>query len=121
MIALTLLWAASVAAPLAAERPRPLDPAARMPPLPPAVIDDTLVIGGENIDARKLHTRMTVAVQVNGHGPHRFVVDSGADTSVIGERLVRALQLPAGSTALLNGMTDSSTVDRVLVNAPKRC
>lgn len=113
---LALLVALGLAAP-AAGAPKPLDPAAVMPPLPPAVIDDTLVIGGENIDARKLRSRMTVAVQVNGTGPYRFVVDSGADTSVIGERMARALQLPAGTPVLLNGMTDSSRVNRVLVDA----
>ncbi|HVR90761.1 MAG TPA: retroviral-like aspartic protease family protein [Novosphingobium sp.] len=101
---------------LGARKPEPLDPAARMPPLPPAVIDDTLVIGGEDIDARKLRSRMTVAVRVNGRGPYRFVVDSGADTSVIGERMARALQLPPGTPILLNGMTDSSRVNRVLVD-----
>ncbi len=91
-------------------------PAAKMPPLPPAAIDDTLAIGGEDIDARKVRTRMTVAVQVNGHGPYRFVVDSGADSSVVGLRIARALQLPGGTPVLLNGMTASSRVDRVLVD-----
>lgn len=100
----------------AAAKPRPLDPAAIMVPLPPAVIDNTLEIGGEDIDARKLRSRMTVAVQVNGRGPYRFVVDSGADTTVIGQRAARALQLPAGTPVLLNGMTDSRRVDRVLVD-----
>ncbi len=51
-----------------------------MPPLPPAVIDDTLAIGGEDINARKVSTRMTVEVRVNGRGPYHFLVDSGADT-----------------------------------------
>lgn len=101
----------------AAQRPKPIDPAAKMPPLPPAVIDDKLQIGGEDIDARKVRTRMTVSVQVNGKGPYRFVVDSGADTSVIGQRIARALQLPAGTPVLLNGITDSSRVDRVLVDS----
>jgi predicted aspartyl protease len=94
-----------------------LDPAAKMPPLPPAVIDDTLAIGGEDIDARKVRTRMTVAVQLNGKGPYRFVVDSGADTSVVGQRIANTLQLPAGTPVLLNGMTDSSRVNRVLVDS----
>jgi predicted aspartyl protease len=100
-------------------RPKPIDPAAKMPPLPPAVIDDTLAIGGEDIDARKVRTRMTVAVQVNGQGPYHFVVDSGADTSVIGARIAATLQLPAGTPVLLNGMTDSSRVERVLVDSLK--
>ncbi len=94
----------------------PVDQAAKMPPLPPAVIDDTLVIGGEDIDASLLSTRMTVGVQVNNHGPYRFIVDSGADTSVIGTSVARALQLPAGAPVTLHSMTDSGRVDRVLVD-----
>jgi predicted aspartyl protease len=107
-----LLCVATLAA-LGAARPKPLDPAARMPPLPPAVHDDTLAIGGQDIDARKLRTRMTVAVNLNGTGPYRFVVDSGADTTVIGERVARALALPAGTPILMNNMTDSGMVERV--------
>ncbi len=99
-----------------ASKPRPIDPAARMPDLPPAVIDDTLAIGGEDIDGRKVRSRMTVAVQVNGTGPYRFVVDSGADTSVVGARLAGALRLPAGTRVLLNGITATAYVDRVLVD-----
>lgn len=98
-------------------RPRkPLDPAAKMPPLAPAVIDDTLAIGGEELAARKLETRLTVEVGVNGTGPYHFVVDSGADTSVIGSRLAGALKLPAGHPVMLNGVTESRLVDRVMVD-----
>ena len=88
-----------------------------MPPLKPAVIDDTLAIGGEELKARKLESRLTVEVGVNGTGPYRFVVDSGADTSVIGTRLARALGLPMGRPVMLNGVTESRTVDRVLVDS----
>ena len=93
------------------------EPPARMPALKPAVIDDTLVIGGEEIAARKLRSRMTVEVGVNGTGPYRFVVDSGADTSVIGSRLASALNLAPGRPVLLNGITESRTVDRVMVDS----
>jgi predicted aspartyl protease len=84
-------------------------------PLPPAVIDDTLAIGGEDIKARKVDTRMTVEVRVNGRGPYRFVVDSGADSSVVGQAVARALQLPLGTPAMLNSMTGTSIVNRALV------
>jgi predicted aspartyl protease len=87
-----------------------------MPALPPALIDENLEIGGEDIGGRKISTRMTVEVQVNGRGPFRFVVDSGADSSVVGYRIARALDLPAGTPVVLNGMTASSRVDRVLVD-----
>ncbi len=97
------------------QKPRPV-PTKKLPDLPSAVIDDTLVIGGEDIRARKVSTRMTVEVQVNGRGPYRFLVDSGADTSVVGLRIARDLQLPVGTPVNLHGMTGSAVVDRVLVD-----
>ncbi len=89
---------------------------APMSPLPPALIDDTLAIEGDDIAARKAYTRMTVEVLVNGQGPYRFVVDSGADSTVVGTRVARALKLPLGTPATLNGMTASARVDRVLID-----
>lgn len=97
-------------------RKPPSAPVAKMPPLPPAVIDNGLTIGGDPVDARKVRTRMTVAVRINGRGPFRFVVDSGADTSVIGLRAAQALQLPPGTPVTLHGMTESARIDRVLVD-----
>ncbi len=85
-------------------------------PLPPAVIDNGLTIEGEDINARKVSTRMTVDVHVNDRGPYRFLVDSGADTSVVGLRVAGALQLPVGSPVVLNGMTARNIVDRVKVD-----
>ena len=95
---------------------QPPPPPASMPSLPPAVIDDALAIGGDDIEARKVRTRMTVDVAVNERGPYRFVVDSGADTSVIGRRIANELGLPPGSPAMLNAMTATSRVDRVKVD-----
>jgi predicted aspartyl protease len=60
---------------------------------------------------------MTVAVKINDTGPYRFVVDSGADTSVVGQRIARALALPPGRPVTLNAMTATSPVERVLVDA----
>ena len=104
------------AAPAIAQRHRPATPPARMPDLPPAVIDDALAIGGDDIGGRELSTRMTVAIRVNAQGPYRFVVDSGADTSVIGQRRARALALPAGTPVTLHGTTSSGLVERVRVD-----
>jgi hypothetical protein len=94
-------------------------PPTPMPPLAPAVIDNNLAIGGEDIDARKYNTRMTVEVKVNGRGPYRFLVDSGADTSVVGWHIARDLQLPLGTPAILHATTASARVDRVMVDALK--
>ncbi|HVM37563.1 MAG TPA: retroviral-like aspartic protease family protein [Sphingomicrobium sp.] len=97
-------------------KPRPAPPGAPlMAPLPPAFIDNALEIGGDDVNARKVSTRLTVEARVNGRGPYHFVVDSGADTSVVGLRIARALQLPLGTPVLLNDMTARSIVDRVKV------
>jgi hypothetical protein len=91
-------------------------PPNKIPTIPPALIDDGLNIGGDDITARMVSTRMTVEVGINGRGPYRFLVDSGADTSVVGVRIARNLQLPAASPAVLHGMTGSARVARVSVD-----
>lgn len=98
-------------------KPKPAPPLpSTMPPLPPAVMDNTLAIGGDDLKARKVETRLTVEVRVNGRGPFHFLVDSGADTSVVGLRIARELQLPLGTPVILNAMTDRNIVDRVKVD-----
>jgi hypothetical protein len=97
-------------------KPRPAPAPPDMPALPPAVIDEALAIEGDDIDARKVETRLTVEVRVNGRGPYQFVVDSGADTSVVGLRIARDLELPLGTPVTLNNMTDRNVVDRVRVD-----
>ena len=96
-------------------KPKHIEPG-KMPPLPPAVIDNELAIGGDDINARKVSTRMTVEVKVNGRGPYHFLVDSGADTSVVGLKIAHDLQLRAGAPLVLNGMTATSIVDSVIVD-----
>ena len=51
-----------------------------------------------------LYRRMTVPIKVNGAGPFGFVVDTGANQSVISKELVELLGLPAGPPAPLNGV-----------------
>ncbi len=98
-------------------KPRPAPPTPpNMPPLPPAHFDPALAIGGDEVKARKVETRLTVQVRVNGSGPYNFIVDSGADTSVVGLRIARGLQLPVSTPVILNGMTARHVVDRVKVD-----
>jgi len=96
-------------------RPAPNTPP-NVPPLPPAYFDPTLAVGGEDLKAKKIETRLSVGVLVNGRGPYRFIVDSGADTSVVGLRIAQGLQLPLGTPAILNAMTARNIVDRVKVD-----
>ena len=107
---------AAVAEPPKIRKPGPApNTPPNVPPLPPAVFDPTLAIEGQDLKARKVETRLTVQVRVNGHGPYNFIVDSGADTSVVGLRIARGLQLPLGTPAILNSMTARNVVDRVKV------
>lgn len=123
MTARVFLLLVLIVTPAAAERPavsRPLPvhgTTTSLPPLPPAVIDDKLAVGGDEVKARKVETRLSVEVQVNGSGPYHFLVDSGADVSVIGLRIARSLSLPLGAPALLNGMTERDLVSRVQVDS----
>ncbi|MET0269445.1 MAG: retroviral-like aspartic protease family protein [Sphingomonas sp.] len=89
--------------------------AAPPPGLPPAALDDTLEIAGDPLAARMLATRMAVGVTVNGSGPYRFVVDSGADRTVVGAALAARLALPAAGTADLRDVGGASRVGVVRI------
>ena len=119
---LSLLPAASLDAGAAAQaprigKPRPAPPTPpQVMPLPPAYFDPSLAVGGEDLKARKIETRLTVQVRINGSGPYNFIVDSGADSSVVGLRIARGLGLPLGAPAILHSMTARNIVDRVRVD-----
>jgi hypothetical protein len=98
-------------------RPRPVPPTRTQAPAPSlAIIDNKLTVSGKAVKAREIDTRLSVGVKVNGQGPYQFIVDSGADSSVVGLRIAHDLQLPLGAPAILNGMTGRSLVDRVRVD-----
>src|SRR5438045_2879439 len=117
MLPAATAYAATAAAPPHIARPKPAPATAipDVPPLPPAQIDNTLAIGGKDVKAREIDTRLSVDVLVNGRGPYHFVVDSGADTSAVGLRIAHDLELPLGQPAIVNGMTSRDLVDRVKV------
>jgi hypothetical protein len=107
---------------VASQSPRIAKPSAAPPvgpsdvlPLPPAQIDNSLAVAGSDVKAREVNSRLNVDVWLNGRGPFRFVVDSGADSSAVGLRIARDLHLPIGSRAILNGTTSRDVVDRVQV------
>jgi hypothetical protein len=116
ILAFGLMVSAAAGAPPKIAKPRPApDIPANVPPLPPAEFDKKLAVGGDDVKARKVDTRLSVEVEVNGTGPYRFIVDSGADTSAVGLRIAHDLELPLGTTAILNGTTSRDLVDRVKV------
>lgn len=109
--------AGAAADPPKISKPKPVDPSApsNVLPLPPASFDNALDIGGKDVKAKVVDTRLSVDVQVNGRGPYHFLVDSGADTSAVGLRIAHDLELPLGTPAVVNGMTSRDVVDRVKV------
>jgi predicted aspartyl protease len=62
------------------------------------------------------YDRMTVPVTVQGTGPYRFLVDTGADRTAISRDLVRRLKLSAGGDASLHSVAGVSTVATATVS-----
>ncbi|MEI9988846.1 MAG: aspartyl protease family protein [Rhizomicrobium sp.] len=70
--------------------------------------------------------RLTVETYVNGKGPFRFIVDTGADRSVIADDLATALGLRTGDDVIVQGIAravpapavrlDTLRVGRVLID-----
>jgi predicted aspartyl protease len=63
--------------------------------------------------ARDNTHRLTVDVRINGLGPYRFLVDTGADRSVLATEAAAAIGLTLGDTVTLRGVVravDSETV-----------
>ncbi len=61
--------------------------------------------------------RMTVAVHVNGAGPFPFIVDTGADRTVISRELAERLNLPKGPGAVLHDTIGINRVDTALIDS----
>lgn len=60
--------------------------------------------------------RMTVPVTINGSGPFRFLVDTGAQATVLTARVSDALGLVPTGTATLVAMASRSTVETIALD-----
>ncbi|MEP6785642.1 MAG: retroviral-like aspartic protease family protein [Sphingomonadales bacterium] len=80
-------------------------------PTPPPEYEPTTVIDA-GID-RSL--RMTVPVMVDGKGPYHFVVDTGADRTVVSRELADDLKLASSGSAIMHTMAGVGSVDTVRV------
>jgi len=60
---------------------------------------------------------LTVAVHVDGKGPFRFVVDTGADRTVIADDVALALGLPRGRLVNVEGILRTIQTDTVEIGA----
>lgn len=66
------------------------------------------------IDARNdAAMRMTVPVTIGGRGPYHFVVDTGADRTVVSREVADRLGLPAGRPATMHSMSGVSEIGTV--------
>jgi len=64
----------------------------------------------------ELYDRMTVPVTVQGTGPYRFMVDTGADRTAISRDIANRLKLAAGASASLHSVAGVSTVSTATVS-----
>jgi len=114
-MSMLILWLAATTALVPATATIP--PPASQPRIAPATIDNTLEIEGEALAAEQLKKRLFIDVKVNNSGPHRFLVDSGADRSVVSDGLALQLRLPAGAPVRVQGMAGVREVATVEVAA----
>lgn len=60
------------------------------------------------------YDRLTIPVMIGGQGPFDFVVDTGADRTVLSEDVAQQLGLPPGQDVLVQGITGSEMTRTVL-------
>lgn len=61
--------------------------------------------------------RILAAVTINGHGPYRFILDTGANSSALSPRLVEELGLPEVEGVHVHGVTGSAVLPAVHVES----
>ena len=59
--------------------------------------------------------RMTVPVSIGGKGPYRFIIDTGAERTVIARELAQDLGLDASGKARVHSMTEVSDIATVRI------
>ncbi|HEX5185075.1 MAG TPA: retroviral-like aspartic protease family protein [Allosphingosinicella sp.] len=105
------------AALLGAAPPAP-QPAAPAAPNPAAAADPAQQPAPEGVAidlGKDAWQRMTVPVSIDGSGPYKFIVDTGAERTVIARELAQNLKLDSSGPARLYSMSEVSNVDTVLI------
>lgn len=89
-------------------------PVAGTEPAPPVTAQAPADLAGEIVLARPdLYKRMTVPVMIDGRGPYRFMIDTGAQATVVTRTLSDELKLRPLGRATVVGMASSASVDMV--------
>jgi len=79
---------------------------------PPAVSDrDTLPIAAATDTA----SHLTVAVRIDGNGPYHFVVDTGADRTILATEVADELGLFRGDKVILDGVVRAVLTETVAI------
>ncbi len=65
---------------------------------------------------RDLNARMTVPVTLNGAGPYHFVVDTGAERTVLSRELASRMKLAPGRGVTILSITGSEAVEAAMVS-----
>jgi predicted aspartyl protease len=87
----------------------PADPAVPAAQLPDQGTAETLDYGTDR------NERMTVPVNIAGHGPYDFIVDTGSERTVVSRELASTLALGPGATATVHSMSEVSRIPTVIV------
>lgn len=116
MLRMIALWACSlIACPLAAQE----GPTAIASEAADPLVDPLAVPLPEALAAILAFTdhdeRMSVPVRLNGSGPYRFIIDTGAERTVIAHQVSDMLGLAAGRMVNIAAMTGSSPASTVLI------
>lgn len=81
---------------------------------PPQTSDsDTASLAARTDEARHL----TIEVMINGKGPYHFVVDTGAERSVMADNVAAALNLPRGKSVMIDGISKRIEAQTVLLDS----
>ena len=70
---------------------------------------------GTLLNLKEADSRLTVAVAVGSRGPYNFIIDTGAERTVVSRQLASQLQLSSGGQVTMTSMTESGLVDTVIV------
>lgn len=97
------LWLATASSHLDERRPFSLGDT---PPLVPEAIEEVIV-------DRDRYERMTIPVTIAGVGPYRFLIDTGAQATVVTPAILADLRLRPSGTAMLVAMGSSAVVPLV--------
>jgi predicted aspartyl protease len=83
----------------------------------PLIVAEQPPVPGDAFVFGTVESRMTVPVSIGGRGPYRFVVDTGAQRTVVSHDLAGLLGLSAGRRVRVTAMTSAAVVDTVEVPA----